>query len=154
MERAPFVAERERLRAQGAVVVFTNGCFDLLHRAHVEYLQQAALLGDALFVGVNDDAGVRILKGPGRPLFTVADRVAVLAALQCVDRLCVFSEASVSRLVMELRPDVLVKGGDYRVDEVVGRQFVEAYGGRVCTVARWPGTSTSELIHRICRQDG
>jgi len=149
LDRAALVAERERLRAAGLRVVFTNGCFDLLHRAHAEYLQQAAALGDVLFVGVNDDASVRQLKGPGRPLFPAADRVALLAELQSVDRLCLFPELSVEPLVAALRPDVLVKGGDYEPDGVVGRRVVESYGGVVCTVSRWAGPSSSEIIRRI-----
>lgn len=149
LDRAAFLAERDRLRALGVRVVFTNGCFDLLHRAHVEYLHEAARLGDALFVGVNDDAGVRQLKGPGRPLMPAADRVALLAALQCVDRVCLFAEPSVEALVRQLRPDVLVKGGDYRPEQVVGGQWVEASGGQVRVVSLWPGCSTSGLIRRI-----
>lgn len=149
LDRLAFIAARERLRLAGARVVFTNGCFDLLHRAHTEYLQEAATLGDALFVGVNDDAAVRALKGPGRPVMPAADRAALLAALQCVDRVCIFPEISVATLVSQLLPDVLVKGGDYRPDQVVGRECVEAHGGQVRVVAFWPGCSTSGLIRRI-----
>lgn len=151
MSRAAFVAERERLRTRGCTIAFTNGCFDLLHRAHLEYLRDARRLADFLFVGLNDDRGVRALKGPGRPLMGVADRVALLAEMECVDRLCVFPETSVESLVKAVRPDVLVKGGDYQLHEVVGRACVEEAGGRVCVVRLWPGCSTSELINRIRR---
>jgi rfaE bifunctional protein nucleotidyltransferase chain/domain len=149
LSRSDFVAQRQRLRTVGAVVVFTNGCFDLVHRAHVEYLREAARLGDALFVGINDDAGVRALKGAGRPLMPADDRVALLAEMECVDRLCVFAETSVASLVADLRPDILIKGGDYAPDDVVGRLSVAAAGGEVRTASLWPGLSTTELIQRI-----
>ncbi len=149
LSRSEFVRERCRLQACGIQVVFTNGCFDLIHRAHIEYLQEARRLGDTLFVGLNGDRAVSALKGPGRPLNRVDDRAAILAALQCVDRICVFDEPSVEGLVVELQPDVLVKGGDYRIHEVVGRASVEASGGRVCVVRKWPGQSTTQLIRRI-----
>jgi rfaE bifunctional protein nucleotidyltransferase chain/domain len=151
LSRAEFIAARGCLRAQGRVVVFTNGCFDLLHRAHVECLREARGFGDALFVGVNSDAGVRTLKGSGRPLMSVEDRVSLLAEMQCVDRLCVFPEAGVEVLVTELLPDVLVKGGDYLPDDIVGREAVEAAGGEVRIASLWPGCSTSQLIQRIRR---
>lgn len=130
-------------------MVFTNGCFDLVHRAHVEYLREARQLGDALIVGLNGDAAVRALKGPGRPLMAEEDRAVILAEMESVDYVCVFPEVSVQGLVADLLPDVLVKGGDYRVEEIVGREEVERTGGVVRVVSHWPGCSTSTLIERV-----
>ena len=138
-----------RCRRQGRVLVFTNGCFDLLHRGHVEYLQEAKALGDLLAVGLNDDDGVRRLKGPGRPLVPQQDRAALLCALGDVDAVTLFPGTSVEPLLADLLPDVLVKGGDYAADEVVGRRVVEAAGGRVRVLGRVPGRSTQRLISRI-----
>ena len=129
-------------------MVFTNGCFDLLHRGHVEYLQEARALGDLLAVGLNDDDGVRRLKGPGRPLVPQGDRAALLCALGDVDAVTLFSGTSVEPLVAELLPDVLVKGGDYDLAEVVGRRVVEAAGGRVQVLRHVPGRSTRDLLSR------
>ena len=131
------------------VFVFTNGCFDLLHRGHIEYLQQARALGDCLAVGLNDDSSVRALKGPGRPLVPQGDRAVLLAALACVDYVCIFSGASVEPLVADLLPDVLVKGGDYVREEIVGRHIVEAHGGQVQALPLWRGQSSSALVRRI-----
>ena len=133
----------------GQTLVFTNGCFDLLHRGHVEYLHQARGLGDCLAVGLNDDAGVRALKGPGRPLLPQEDRAVLLAALECVSYVCVFPEESVESLVADLLPDVLVKGGDYAPKDIVGRDAVEKCGGKVLALPLWEGLSSSELVRRI-----
>lgn len=149
VSRPVLLALRQRLRREGRVVVFTNGCFDLVHRAHVEYLREARRLGDLLVVGLNDDDAVRALKGPGRPLMTAADRAVILAELESVDYVCVFPEVSVRGLVADLLPDVLVKGGDYRPEEIVGREEVERAGGVVRAVSHWPGCSTSSLIERV-----
>jgi rfaE bifunctional protein nucleotidyltransferase chain/domain len=131
-------------------LVFTNGVFDLLHRGHVDYLGRARALGDALVVGVNTDASVRRLgKGPARPLNPAADRAFLLAGLECVDWVCTFDEDTPRSLVAALLPDVLVKGGDYRLEEVVGRQEVEAAGGRVAIIPFLEGYSTTSLIERI-----
>jgi D-beta-D-heptose 7-phosphate kinase/D-beta-D-heptose 1-phosphate adenosyltransferase len=130
-------------------VVFTNGVFDLLHRGHVEYLEEARALGDRLVVGVNSDASVRRLKGPSRPIVGEADRLALVAALACVDLAVLFADDTPLRLIEAVQPDVLVKGGDYAVPEIVGRDVVEARGGRVTTIALRPGLSTSELVKRI-----
>ena len=149
LEPTELHATRRACAEAGQTFVFTNGCFDLLHRGHVEYLQQARALGDCLAVGLNDDRSVRALKGPGRPLMPQADRAALLAALSCVDYVCTFSGASVEPLVADLLPDILVKGGDYAREEIVGRRIVEAHGGRVQALPLWRGQSSSALVRRI-----
>jgi D-beta-D-heptose 7-phosphate kinase/D-beta-D-heptose 1-phosphate adenosyltransferase len=136
-------------RAAGARVVFTNGCFDLLHAGHVRYLAAARALGDVLVVGVNDDASVTRLKGAGRPIMRAAERVEVLAALAAVDHVIVFAEDTPQRLIAAVRPDVLVKGADWAAEDVVGRDEVLARGGRVERIDLVPGASTSDLIRRI-----
>lgn len=152
------VLDREALlerwgRPRDARLVFTNGCFDLLHRGHVEYLHQARSQGDALVVGVNTDASVRRLKGPPRPLVAQGDRATVLAALASVDAVTLFDEDTPRELIALLLPDVLVKGGDYALDEIVGREEVEAAGGEVRVIPFLEGYSTSALIERIRRAD-
>ena len=140
----------EELQGEGQKVVFTNGCFDLLHPGHVGCLEAARALGDALIVGINTDASVaRLSKGPGRPLNPEADRSRVLAALTCVDRVVLFPEDTPLELLTALQPDVLVKGGDYQLSEIVGREVVEARGGRVLALPFVPGYSTSALLARI-----
>ncbi len=136
-------------RAAGDRVVFTNGVFDLLHRGHAEYLAAARALGDRLVVGVNSDASVRRLKGPARPIVAAADRAALLEALACVDLAAVFDEDTPARLIEAVRPDVLVKGGDWAVERIVGREFVESYGGRVLSLPLRQGCGTSVLVERI-----
>jgi D-beta-D-heptose 7-phosphate kinase/D-beta-D-heptose 1-phosphate adenosyltransferase len=137
-------------RREGQTVVLTNGCFDLLHVGHVTYLEQAATLGDVLVVAVNSDASVRRLsKGPDRPIVPQADRAAMLAALSCVDHVLIFEEDTPHRLLEAIRPDVLVKGGTYTVEQVVGREIVERYGGRVCVTGVQPGVSTTRLVAEI-----
>ena len=131
-------------------LVFTNGCFDLLHPGHVTYLAKARSLGDALVVGVNTDASVRRLdKAPDRPLVGETARALVLAALESVDAVCLFDEDTPAALVEALVPDVLVKGGDYALDQVVGREVVEAAGGRVELIPFVEGYSTTDLVRRI-----
>jgi len=134
-------------------VVFTNGCFDLLHPGHVRLLEQARALGDALVVGLNSDASVRRLKGDpegsGRPLVPQAGRAEVLAALACVDAVTIFEEDTPRELIAALLPDVLVKGGDWKPDQIVGREEVEAAGGKVVVVPYVEGYSTSALIAKI-----
>lgn len=130
-------------------LVFTNGCFDILHRGHVEYLHKARGLGDQLVVGVNTDASVERLKGPGRPVVPQEDRALVLAALESVAAVTLFHEDTPRELLMALLPDILVKGGDYSPEDVVGREEVEAQGGRVEIIPFIHGRSTTELIHRI-----
>ncbi|TMQ51789.1 MAG: D-glycero-beta-D-manno-heptose 1-phosphate adenylyltransferase [Candidatus Eisenbacteria bacterium] len=144
--------ERRRLeawRAAGERIVFTNGVFDLLHRGHVEYLEEARALGDHLVVGVNSDASVRRIKGPERPLVPAAERAELLAALACVDLAIVFEDDTPERLIRQVEPDVLVKGGDWTPDRIVGREFVESRGGRVLNVPLRGGLSTTALIERI-----
>jgi rfaE bifunctional protein nucleotidyltransferase chain/domain len=137
-------------QAKGRQVVFTNGCFDLLHPGHVGYLEAARSLGDALVVGVNTDASVkRLIKGPGRPVTAGRDRARVLAALTCVDKVVLFGEDTPLELITYLQPDILVKGGDYAVGEIVGREVVVARGGRVLALPFVPGYSTTALIERI-----
>ncbi|MHB1241374.1 MAG: D-glycero-beta-D-manno-heptose 1-phosphate adenylyltransferase, partial [Gammaproteobacteria bacterium] len=143
---ADVVAEAQ---AAGERIVLTNGCFDLLHAGHVAYLEEARRLGDRLVVAVNDDASVRRLKGPGRPVTPVSQRMAVLAALRCVDWVVAFSEDTPERLIGRLLPDVLVKGGDYRPEEIAGGAQVQANGGRVLVLPYRDGCSTSALIRAI-----
>jgi D-beta-D-heptose 7-phosphate kinase/D-beta-D-heptose 1-phosphate adenosyltransferase len=141
--------EIERRRLIGQKIVFTNGCFDVLHAGHVQYLQEARSQGDVLVVGLNSDAGVRALKGPTRPVQPLAARSVVLSALQAVDFVAVFDESTPLHLIRTLRPDVLVKGADYRKDEVVGAEFVESYGGRVHLATLHRGFSTTTLIEKM-----
>ena len=130
-------------------IVFTNGVFDLIHAGHVQYLEEARALGDRLVVGVNSDASVRDLKGEGRPLMLAEDRVRVLSALRCVDLTVVFGDATPLSLIEQVAPNVLVKGGDWAVSEIVGRESVEAKGGRVLSLPLREGRSTSGLVERI-----
>jgi D-beta-D-heptose 7-phosphate kinase/D-beta-D-heptose 1-phosphate adenosyltransferase len=130
-------------------LVFTNGCFDILHRGHVEYLSAARSLGDKLVVAVNTDASVERLKGPGRPVVPQGDRALVLAGLESVDAVTLFHEDTPRELLAALLPDVLAKGGDYAPEAVVGKAEVEGAGGRVEIIPFIPGRSTSELIHKI-----
>ena len=143
------VVAREHLRREGKRLVFTNGVFDLLHVGHVRYLAQARALGDALVVAINSDRSVRELKGPDRPLFDQDERAEILAALRHVDYVVVFDDVSPRSLIKRLLPDVLVKGGDYQLDEIHGREEVEAAGGKVVSLPFVPGASTSSLIERM-----
>lgn len=139
-----------RLEQLERPIVFTNGCFDILHRGHVTYLQQAAALGNSLVVGVNSDASVqRLGKGPGRPLNSVADRLAVLAALEAVDLVIAFDEDTPLALIRTVRPDHLVKGGDWETERIVGAEFVRSSGGEVHSIPFEFNRSTSALIRRI-----
>lgn len=142
---------RRRLRTQGKRVVFTNGTFDLIHRGHVEYLAKARLLGDALIVGLNTDASIRRIKGDGRPINPNRDRAIVVAALATVDYVCFFGEDTPYRLLRQLKPDVLVKGADWTVETIVGRDIMERTGGVVTTIGLTPGRSTSKIIQRVLR---
>ena len=144
--------ERDRLRQAGKKVVFTNGCFDLLHPGHVRYLQQARALGDALIVALNSDRSVRELKGDKRPILTEAERSEVMAALACVDFVTVFDEPTPREIITELLPDVLVKGGDWGIDTIIGREEVEAAGGQVMSLAFVEGCSTTDVIERIAQR--
>ena len=141
-------------QARGRKVVFTNGCFDLLHRGHVRYLAEARALGDLLVVGLNSDASVEALKGPGRPITPVEERAEVLAALEAVDYVAVFEEPTPERLIAALQPDILVKGGDWTPDMIVGRETVERRGGEVRALPYVDGASTSGIIERILARFG
>ncbi len=151
VSRSELMAVREDLRKLGLRVVFTNGCFDLIHRGHVEMLVEARSFGDALIVGLNSDEGVRALKGQNRPLFSQEDRAVLLSAFECISYICIFDEKSVESLVCALIPDVLVKGGDYSEQDVIGREVVMSNGGRVEIMSLWPDTSTTQLIEKIER---
>ena len=146
------LAERARLRAAGKTLVFTNGVFDLLHVGHVRYLASARALGDALVVAINSDSTVRALKGDGRPVVSELERAEVLAALRQVTYVTVFDDISPRSLIAELLPDVLVKGGDYGLDEIHGREEVEAAGGKVVSLPFVEGASTSAIIERMKRR--
>jgi D-glycero-beta-D-manno-heptose 1-phosphate adenylyltransferase len=141
--------ERERLRKEGKTVVFTNGCFDLLHPGHIRYLGEARSLGDKLIVAINSDRSVRELKGPDRPILSENERAEVLAALSCVDFLTIFDESTPLTVISILLPDILVKGGDWSLEQIVGRAEVETAGGRVISLPFSEGYSTSDLIERI-----
>lgn len=141
--------KREQMRGEGKRVVFTNGCFDLLHPGHVRYLTEARALGDALIVGLNSDRSVRVLKGEGRPIMDANERAEVIGALEAVDRIVVFDEDTPRELIARLLPDVLVKGGDWPIDQIIGREEVEAAGGQVVSLRYLEGSSTSDLIDRI-----
>jgi len=139
----------ERLRGDGRKVVFTNGVFDLLHPGHVRYLKHARQLGDVLIVGVNSDRSVRSNKGDGRPINREEERAEVLAALDAVDAVVLFEEETPHDLIAAVRPDVLVKGADWAADRIIGRDAVEARGGRVVRIPLAEGYSTSDIIRKI-----
>ena len=148
LSRAELVALRQRWRSEGAAVVFTNGCFDLLHPGHVRLLERAGAHGDKLIAAVNSDAGVRRLKGPGRPVLPEAERAATLAALAAVDAVTVFDEETPCALLEVLLPDVLVKGADWS-HWIAGREIVEAAGGRVFPIPVETGYSTTDVVKNI-----
>lgn len=144
--------ERRGWKAAGRAVVFTNGCFDLIHPGHVSLLERARLQGDVLVVGLNSDASVARLKGPGRPIIPAAERAEVLCALEAVSRVAVYGEDTPREIIAALLPDVLVKGADWAPDAIVGRAEVESAGGRVVLVDVVPGRSTTALVDRIRRR--
>lgn len=154
--RKPVLAEKDLIdvlaqaRAKGQRIVFTNGCFDLMHVGHTRYLQAAKSLGDLLVVGVNSDASVQSLdKAADRPIVPDSQRAEVVAALRSVDYVIIFSEPDPGRLIAALQPDVLVKGGDWPLEKIIGRDLVEARGGLVTTIPLVPGLSTTALLQRI-----
>ena len=136
-------------RSAGLTIVFTNGCFDLLHPGHIRYLHEASELGDLLVVGINTDKSVTDLKGPGRPILNLEERSEVLLALRSVHAVVPFAEETPLELVRRVRPGILVKGGDWTVEDIVGGDVVQADGGTVLSLAFHPGTSTTEIIRRI-----
>ncbi len=138
-----------KLKKKKKKVVFTNGCFDLLHYGHIQYLKKAKALGDILVVGLNSDSSVKKLKGTGRPLVPEKERAEILSALEFVDYVTIFSEETPANLIRQVKPDILVKGGDYSLDEIVGRDFVQSCGGKVVTIPLVKGKSTTGLIRKI-----
>jgi len=136
-------------REAGRRIVFTNGCFDLLHVGHVRYLERARQKGDLLIVAINSDATVRSLKGEGRPILPLDERLRIVAALSAVDYVIPFDEPTPCDLLRQLRPDVLVKGGDYTIDQVVGREIVQEYGGEVYVIPAIKGVSTTQTVQRM-----
>src|ERR1051326_272611 len=143
------VSIRAALRGEGKRVVFTNGCFDIIHRGHIEYLAKAKALGDALIVGGNSDESVRRIKGERRPIIEEADRTYIVANLSPVDYVCMFGEDTPLGLISAIVPDVLVKGDDWKIDDIVGKDVVEQSGGRVATIDFVPNRSSSSIIDRI-----
>ncbi len=138
-----------KLKRAGKKVVFTNGVFDIIHRGHVEYLTRAKSFGDVLIIGLNSDSSVRRLKGKSRPVQKQADRAIILLALKAVDYVVLFGEDRPDKLIETVRPDVLVKGADYRISEIAGAEFVKSYGGKVKRVALTKGRSTSKLLRLL-----
>ena len=138
-----------REKRNGKRVVFTNGCFDLLHPGHICSLESARAQGDILIIGINSDSSVRALKGPGRPVIPALDRAEILASLECVDAVLIFDEPTPQKVIAALLPDVLVKGGDWPGDQIVGREEVEAAGGKVVRVDVLPGFSTTDILKKI-----
>jgi rfaE bifunctional protein nucleotidyltransferase chain/domain len=145
---AALFAIRNKLREESRTVVFTNGCFDLIHAGHIRLFHEARKLGDVLIVALNSDASIRRLKGRSRPIFPLKERQEILAAVEGIDFVTSFSEDNPRRIIAQLLPDVLVKGGDWKPDQVVGREEVEAAGGRVVIVPYLEGRSTSSIIRR------
>jgi len=140
---------RQEWKTRGRTVVFTNGVFDILHRGHVEYLTAAKTLGDLLIVGINSDSSVKKIKGPLRPVVPEEDRAYLVSQLAAVDAVCLFAEETPYEAIRALKPDVLVKGADWKVEDVVGKDVVEASGGRVLTIPLVPQRSTTNIIERI-----
>jgi rfaE bifunctional protein nucleotidyltransferase chain/domain len=139
----------KRLRKAGKKIVFTNGVFDIIHMGHIHYLSKARAMGDVLIIGLNSDNSVRKFKGPKRPINKQSDRAGVLSAFEFVDHIVYFSEETPDRLIRQIKPDVLVKGADYKISEIVGADFVKSYGGVVRRIKMLPGRSTSGVLKRI-----
>ncbi len=154
VDRLEFCTRSRNARQEGRAVVFSNGCFDILHAGHVDYLARARGLGDVLFLGVNADSSVRLLKGPSRPIVPEEQRAAVLAALEMVDCVTLFQEPTPLELIEASRPQVLVKGGDYTREAIVGAAEVESWGGQVRVLPLVPGLGTTEILNKILAGDG
>lgn len=152
MSSSELLANLAILRALGKRLVFTNGCFDIIHTGHTRYLATAKALGDILIIAVNSDASVRALKGDKRPINPEQDRMEALAALEVVDFVTVFSELDPFRIISEVQPDILVKGGDWPIDRIIGRDVVESRGGKVVNVPYIDGASTTGIIERIVKR--
>lgn len=148
---AELVIRRNGLREAGQRVVFTNGCFDLLHPGHIRYLREARSLGDALIIAINSDRAVRELKGSSRPILNQFERAEVLAALEMVDFVTIFDELDPRSTIVALQPDVLVKGGDWEINQIIGREEVEATGGVVRSLPFVSGISTTDIVNRILK---
>ena len=138
----------QKEKKSGRKIVFTNGCFDILHVGHIRYLQKARSLGDILVIGLNKDSSVRVIKGPSRPINSQENRAEVLSALSCVDHVVLFGESTPLGLIQKIRPDFLVKGGDWKKKEIVGSDVVESYGGKVRSLAFIVGFSTTKMINK------
>ncbi len=151
-ERKDLTRIIKNLKARGKRIIFTNGCFDLLHVGHVRYLEEAKALGDVLVIGVNSDSSVRKIKGPGRPILPVEERVEILSGLGCVDYVAVFDELDPLKLITSLQPNVLAKGGDWTKEQIVGGEVVEKSGGEVIIIPLVQGVSTSNLIETILKR--
>jgi rfaE bifunctional protein nucleotidyltransferase chain/domain len=151
---AEIIRLRPRLRELGLKLVFTNGCFDILHVGHIRYLNAARDLGDALVVGINSDRSVREIKGESRPIVPEFERAEVLAALACVDFVCIFDDPTPKQVIDAIIPDVLVKGADWGISEIVGRDTVEKAGGIVLTVPLVEGSSTTDIIRKVLERFG
>ncbi len=149
IERADISGIAQKLKAAGKTVVFTNGCFDILHAGHVRYLAGARALGDCLIIGLNSDQSVRNLKGPSRPVNHQEDRAEVLAALAAVDYIVIFNDATAECLVADIKPDIYAKGGDYTLDKLPESKIVASYGGRTILIPEVPGKSSSNIIKRM-----
>jgi D-beta-D-heptose 7-phosphate kinase/D-beta-D-heptose 1-phosphate adenosyltransferase len=146
---AELIRIRNKAKKENQKVVFTNGCFDLLHRGHIEYLKKAKRLGDLLIVGLNSDYSVRRIKGKGRPIQSQKDRAEILASLHFVDYVCIFKELTPLKLISKLVPDVLVKGGDWEINDIVGKEIVDSSGGKVLNIKMVKGKSTQQIIQTI-----
>ncbi len=151
-ERKELLRVIKNLKTRGKRIVFTNGCFDLLHLGHVRYLEEAKALGDVLVVGVNSDSSVRKLKGPKRPILPEEERTEILSGLWCVDYVTLFNEINPSKLITSLQPNVLVKGGDWTREQIVGREIVERSGGELVIIPLVKGASTSNVIDTILKR--
>lgn len=149
IERKNISQLAEKLRAEGKSIVFTNGCFDILHSGHIFYLQKAKQLGDILILGLNSDASVKRLKGEKRPINSETDRAIVISALKCIDYVVIFEEDTPLQLITAIKPDILVKGGDYKIEDVVGKDIVEKNGGKVVIIPFVDGKSTTNIINKI-----
>jgi len=143
------ISKRKKARDDGDTVVFTNGCFDILHRGHVEYLQSAKMLGDILIIGLNSDRSVQLLKGKNRPIILQEDRAFILIGLQAVDYVCIFDEETPEKIIAAVLPDVLVKGGDYEIGDILGKETVMEAGGEVLTIDLIEGKATKVIIDII-----
>lgn len=151
-ERETLLRIVEESKKMGKKIIFTNGCFDLLHVGHIRYLERARSLGDILIVGVNSDQSVKILKGPKRPIISEQDRAEILSGLQCVDYITIFNEPTPLELISSLKPNLLVKGGDWTKETTVGKEVVENLGGEVVILPFEHGASTSEIIETILQR--